>query len=202
MSDRETIAVYDARAQEYSDLVTDFAEDPSLQDFMQRLPAGGAVLDLGCGPGNAASVFAEAGFTTLAWDASSEMVALAGAHPSVTAEQRVFDDLAALPPASLDGVWANFSLLHAPRDAMPGHLSAIRNALRPEGHFLIAVKEGTGEVRDSIGRLYTYFTREELQALLTEAGFRVLNLKAGRDAGLSGEEADWISLTCQADTQP
>jgi SAM-dependent methyltransferase len=196
MIDRETIAVYDARAQEYAEVTSGIESDPRLVDFMARLPDGGAVLDLGCGPGLAAAAMARGGLEVAAWDASAEMIALAAAHPGVTAAQRVFDDLAALAPASLDGVWANFALLHAPRSRMPVHLASIARALRPGGVFLIALKDGTGEVRDSIGRLYTYYTEPELRGLLAEAGFTVERVDTGREPGLSGEISDWISLTC------
>ena len=196
MTDRETIQVYDQKATEYADLTAGIADDPRLFDFIARLPDGGSVLDLGCGPGTYASALAEAGLHVSAWDASAEMVRLARSNPRVDAAQRVFDDLDTLEPQSLDGVWANFSLLHAPRSTLPDHLDAITRALRPGGVFVIALKEGHGESRDRIGRLYTYCTEPELRRLVTDAGLTPVRTDRGRDKGLSGEDADWISLTC------
>lgn len=196
MTDRETIAVYDARAAEYAEVTSGIAADPRLIDFIARLPERGAVLDLGSGPGAAAAEMARAGHDALAWDASEGMVALAAAQPGVRAEQRLFGDLATLAPASLHGVWANFSLLHAPRAEMPDHLAAIARALVPGGVFLVAVKLGEGDRRDRIGRLYSYYTEAELRGLVEAAGFSVDRIDRGRDPGLSGEISDWISLTC------
>lgn len=196
MSDEETIAVYDARAEEYAGLISAIAEDPRLIDMLSRLPAKGRVLDLGCGPGNAAAAMAQQGFDVLAWDASSEMVALAEKHESFAVEQRLFSDLTDLAPETFDGVWANFSLLHAPRAEMPMHLAAIAAAMKPGGVFLIALKEGSGTHRDKIGRLYTYFTEDELSGFVEAAGFSVARRDHGSGKGLSGEDADWISLTC------
>jgi SAM-dependent methyltransferase len=196
MTDRETIAVYDARAAEYAEVTSGIAADPRLIDFIARLPAQSRVLDLGCGPGAAAAEMARAGHDALAWDASDGMVALAAAQPGVRAEQRLFGDLASLAPGSLQGVWANFSLLHAPRAEMPDHLAAIARALVPGGVFLVALKTGAGDIRDSIGRLYSYYTEAELRTLLDAAGFTVDRVDTGRDPGLSGEISDWISLTC------
>ncbi|MCR9156408.1 MAG: class I SAM-dependent methyltransferase [Rhodobacteraceae bacterium] len=196
MTDRETIAVYDARADEYAKLEPSDMPSETLATFMKALPDGARVLDLGCGPGTSARHMVRAGCVVDALDASAEMIGLASAIEGVTARQASFDDISGT--AIYDGVWANFSLLHAPRVDMPKHLAAIHMALKPGGLFHIAVKEGTGEHRDSINRLYTYYTESELTALLEATGFTVGPYRRGRDKGLSGEDADWISVTAHA----
>ena len=163
---------------------------------MGDLPKGGHVLDLGCGPGNSARFMAEAGFTVDAIDASSEMVALATRQSGVTAWQATFDEM---PTESrYHGVWANFSLLHAPRAAVPGYLAQIHAMLHPRGIFHIGVKLGEGAHRDGLGRLYTYFTEDELTDLLNTAGFTITTRTYGNEPGLSGEPADWICLRAHA----
>ena len=196
MTDRETIAVYDARADEYAKLEPSDMPSEALATFMKALPDGARVLDLGCGPGTSARHMVRAGCVVDALDASAEMIGLASAIEGVTARQASFDDISGT--AIYDGVWANFSLLHAPRVDMPKHLAAIHMALKPGGLFHIAVKEGTGEHRDTINRLYTYYTELELTALLEATGFTVGPYRRGRDKGLSGEDADWISVTAHA----
>ena len=70
MSDRDTLKVYDARAAEYARLTGEGqASDPHLAAFIEECEAGGRVLDLGCGPGVAAGVLAQAGFEVDATDA-------------------------------------------------------------------------------------------------------------------------------------
>ena len=196
MTDRETIAVYDARAGDYAKLEPSQAPSETLSAFIKALPQSAHVLDLGCGPGTSARHMAQAGCTVDALDASTEMIGLASTIEGVTARQASFDDISGT--AIYDGVWANFSLLHAPRADLPNHLVAIHTALKPGGLFHIAVKEGTGEARDSINRLYTYYTEVELTGLLEAAGFTVGPYRRGRDKGLSGEDADWISVTAHA----
>ena len=61
MSDKRTIAVYDARAQAYLDLVSKDTPDADLQAFLDAMPEGGRALDLGCGPGNSAAMMRDAG---------------------------------------------------------------------------------------------------------------------------------------------
>lgn len=197
MTDPNTIAVYDARAQDYADFTSNQATDPRLTDFISRLPKGARVLDLGCGPGEAARIMAENGCQVTAWDASGEMVRQAGAQEGVTAEQKTFEALNDLEHGEMDGIWANFSLLHAPREDVPSHLFAISKALKPGGTFVMAVKTGYGEKRDDIGRLYTYFSEPELHCSLTAARMMPERVDHGKDLGLDGKEAEWISLTCR-----
>ena len=196
MADPKTIAVYDARAAEYA---TGNARDEPwhmLVSFRDAMPAGGRVLDLGCGPGASAGHFAQHGLQVDAWDASAEMVALAAQVDGVTAKQAVFADLDVRD--LYDGIWANFSLLHAPRADMSAHLAAIRAALKPGGLFHIALKEGENAARDSIGRQYTYYTMEELTGLLLDAGLQPGDFTTGEEEGLDGTMARWIATQARA----
>ena len=193
MTDRETLAVYDAKAQDYA---TCFgggaAPDDQMQSFLDALPEGAELLDLGCGPGRAATLMADAGHQVTATDASGEMVKLAAQLPGVTAKQARFDDLSG--DAIYDGVWANFSLLHAAREDLPRHLSAITLALKPGGIFHIGMKTGTGMDRDAIGRRYTYVTETELSDLLDAAGLGPFARWTGEDVGLAGTRDPWIVM--------
>lgn len=190
--DAETLSVYDRKAAEYRDLTARNEIDPDLARFLKALPAGSDVLDLGCGPGAAAAHMAAAGHRVTATDASPEMVKLAGAHPGVTARLATFDDIDEV--AAYDAIWANFSLLHAPRAEMPRHLAALRRALRPGGLFHIGMKTGQGEARDALGRRYTYYTEDELSDLLRAAGFTPTASRRGKDTGLDGTVAPWVTI--------
>lgn len=197
MSDTETLKVYGAKADEYLELTQETPQaDPHLNAFIADLPPRAHVLDLGCGPGHFAARFADAGHHVTATDASPEMVALAAAHDGVTAKIATFEKIEG--DAIYDGIWANFSLLHARREDMPRHLAALHTSLKPQGIFHIGVKSGKGSKRDPLGRLYTYFTDAELTALLMNAGFTVTARATGADRGLDGVMAPWITLRAHA----
>lgn len=193
MSDAETLQTYANKAQEYADMVG-LAEhqDPHLAAFIAALPTGGTALDLGCGPGNSAALMAQAGLHVTALDPVPEMVALAARHAGVEACLAGFDDVAGTNV--YDGIWANFSLLHAARTDMPRHLAALAQALKPDGRFHIGMKTGTGSKRDPIGRLYTYYADAELTGLLENVGLTVTDRTTGREKGLDGVEAAWLCL--------
>ena len=196
-SDDETLAYYGRAADDYAERTAHLDKDPALEAFVAVLPEGARVLDLGCGPGVMAARMAAEGLSVLATDAVPEMVEMAAAHPGVEARVARFDEIEGA--AEFDGVWANFSLLHAPRGDLPEHLAAIHRALRSGGLFHIGMKTGEGEKRDELGRLYTFVTEAELRGLLESAGFAVLDAARGRDAGMSGMPEDWIVLLSRAE---
>lgn len=193
MSDPETLGVYAEQADKYARLTKDMdANDPILQAFMQCIPSGGHLLDLGCGPGDSAAVMAANGFKVTATDAVPEMVALAQKHAAVMAELATFDDITGTD--IYDGIWANFSLLHAPKSDMPRHLRAVVQALKPAGILHIALKLGTGEHRDRIGRHYSYYSQDELVGLLRAQGLQVSNIVTGSGTGLDGSVSEWVAM--------
>lgn len=190
MADEETVSVYDTRADDYADMVASTEVDEHLVAFMDELPSGGHVLDLGCGPGHAAATMTAAGFDVDAWDASEGMVRLAADTSGVRIERRDFDSLDAVD--AYDGIFANFSLLHARKAEMPDLLGRIARALRPGGVLHLALKTGTGERRDAIGRFYSYYEESELEGLLTRSGLGIASRATGSGRGLDGSDASWI----------
>jgi len=178
--DRETLDFYDGQAATYADYLATTARAPWLERFIAHLPEGAAVLDLGCGSGWAAARLREAGFDVVAMDASAGLAAEATARYGIEVTVAPFEALDV--EGVHDAVWASFSLLHDSRAAMPGHLARIRRSLRPGGLLYLGLKEGTGEHRDGLGRLYTYFGAEEVSGLLAAAGFREVEreIEAGR----------------------
>ncbi|PSL17850.1 class I SAM-dependent methyltransferase [Shimia abyssi] len=199
MTDKETLDVYAGAARQYADgfaKPADKFHDPDFDAFVSALPEGGHVLDLGCGPGHWAARFANHGFLVSATDASPEMAALAKDDFGIDATVATFDDLVA--KGVYDGIWANFSLLHAPRAAFPGYLARVYTALKPGGVFHIGMKLGEAEGRDSLGRFYAYYGEDELKSLLGEAGFKVTRSRRGNGKGLAGGEETYVIVTAHA----
>lgn len=151
------------------------------------------VLDLGCGPGQWAARLRDAGLIVDATDASPEMVELARANYGLAAKLATFEQLTV--EDHYDGIWANFSLLHASRADFPGHLNRVHRALRPGGCLSIAMKLGSGEQRDRLGRFYAYYREDELRALLTKAGFTVSRSRIGNGKGLAGSDDTFVVMT-------
>ena len=195
-ADAETIAVYDERGNDYARLVEGAAETPGLVSFMELVRPKGEVLDLGCGPGGMAAILRDQGFTVTAVDASSKMVKLAGELGGITVRQASFED--AFPVAAYDGIWASFSLLHAPRGRLPALIEKFAKSLLDDGIFHIgmktAMKDRHGEGRDKLGRYYAYYSRDELVAMFADCGLSPVREFTGEGTGLSGETSQWIEI--------
>ena len=192
MTDKETLSAYAAKAEDYAKRFTTAKPDLHLAAFMLAVPKGGRVLDLGCGMGRSTAFMREAGLDADALDASPEMAEIARTENNIDVTIGGFETLTA--EAHYDGIYANFSLLHAPKSEMPEHLARISRALVPGGFFHLGLKTGTGEKRDGLGRFYAYYTDAEITGLLADAGFVVIERSFGAEAGLDGTVAPWIIL--------
>ena len=120
------------------------------------------------------------------------MVKLANKSFNINARQAQFSDVTA--ENLYDGVWASFSLLHADREDFPGHIFALSNALKPNCVLALGMKTGSGSKRDKLGRLYTYYSEEELVEYLQSAGFEIDKLVHGKTKGLAGTIDPWVAI--------
>ncbi|MEO9823486.1 MAG: class I SAM-dependent methyltransferase [Paracoccaceae bacterium] len=195
MSDEETLAVYATYAADYAKRFAQDKPDVHLRKFMAVLPTQARVLDLGCGNGRTTGFMVRAGIETEGWDASPEMAALGAKQHDVDIKVATFADLDAVD--TYDGIFANFSLLHAPKSEMPDYLARIARALKPGGHLHIGLKMGKGETRDKLGRFYAYYSDPEITGLLNDVGLPSIDRSYGADVGLDGETAPWIILLAQ-----
>ncbi|MEM6973813.1 MAG: class I SAM-dependent methyltransferase [Pseudomonadota bacterium] len=183
-SDPGTVAFYDANADAYAACSETEQGLVHLALFAADLPSGARILDFGAGDGWASGWLANEGFAVVAYDASEGLLELAAAKPGVETQCATFEELEAY--GEYDAVWASFSLLHAPRTALPGHLSRIATALVPGGRLFVGLKAGTGEKRDSLGRFYAYFSPEEVIEALGDAGFDILRATSDEGQGMTG----------------
>ncbi|OAN78876.1 hypothetical protein A8B78_00470 [Jannaschia sp. EhC01] len=196
MIDHQTISVYGAAVERYR--ATPMSPDhvDFLDAFATKVCDGGLVLDLGCGPGDQAKRLMDHGLRVDAIDATPAFVEAAVAL-GVPARRALFEDL---PGATqYDGIWASFSLLHAPRDAVQSHILRLAQSLTPGGVFFLGMKTGDGEARDNLGRFYSYFSVDALQGMLTDAGLTVTDSVTGRGKGLAGSDDSYALMIATAD---
>jgi len=195
MSDKNTIDVYNQRADEYAEVFTSLKPSKDLAKFMAAVTPEGFILDLGCGPAHSSAIMQKNGFTVDPTDASAAMVSLANKTFDVNARQAEFNELNALQ--LYDGVWANFSLLHATVEEFPILLQAIQRALKDNGMFHIGMKTGENSARDRLGRFYTYYSQAALEQHLTKAGFEIADTRTGKERGLAGSLEPFIIMLCK-----
>lgn len=174
--DKKTIDTYNLLAKEYDEETTGFWESfpHSFIDAFAEEVKTGRVLNIGSGPGRDGLLLQAKGVDVLCLDASSAMVELSTKRglPSVLGD---FMDLP-FEDESFDGVWAYTSLLHIPKTEINSAFAEIHRVLKPGGVLGLGLIEGDEEAyKESSGvnmpRLFTYYTREEAEALLESHEF-------------------------------
>ncbi|HEV7508866.1 MAG TPA: class I SAM-dependent methyltransferase [Thermoanaerobaculia bacterium] len=105
--------------------------------FFKDLPAGSAVLDLGCGRGEALALLREWGFAGRGVDSSARMVELCRDRGLQAEVGDLFAVLAAVEEGSLGGVVSFHVIEHLPADALDRLVRLAYRALKPGGVLIL-----------------------------------------------------------------
>src|SRR5690606_32394243 len=84
------------------------------------------ILDFGCGPGRDLATFTRLGHKAIGLDGAESFVAMARADSGCEVWRQDFLNLD-LPAAHFDGIFANASLFHVPRQELPRVLGQLRD---------------------------------------------------------------------------
>lgn len=178
--DRETIGVYETRADVY-----EASRPPRFADGARALAAttDGVVLDGGCGTG---AYLGPLGTSSVGLDASAAMLgrATSAGRPLVRA------DLGRLPfrPGGLGAAWARNSYVHLPHPVVPLALAELHRSL-PAGaavvaSFIAGPDDHVVADDDLPGRNFWRWSDEHLTDVFVGAGFE--------DVELSGERPRFV----------
>ena len=169
-----------------------------LTKFLALLPAGAAILELGCGAGGDTAEMLARGYDVRPTDGSPEMAGVASRRLGRPVETLLFNNLDEIEV--YDAVWANACLLHVPRPELADVLARIWRALKPAGHFFASYKAGDGDGggRDTLNRYYNYPTPEWLRATYAEAGkWRSLSIESGEVKGFDDKMASMLFVVAR-----
>jgi len=162
---------YSKNSGEYFEQTVNLNMQENQDRFLELLPEGGSILDLGCGSGRDSAYFVSCGYDVTAMDASEEMCNLASVHIGQDVLNLKFSEMDF--KEVFDGVWACASLLHVPSDEIDDIMSKVCKSLKPDGILYMSFRYGDFEgVRD--GRYFTDFRTKALKELISR--FRELEL--------------------------
>lgn len=173
----------------------DLHEVPWLERFAAQVPAGGTILDIGCGMGEPiARWFIERGFALIGVDSSASLVAMAQerfpAHEWIAGDMRLLD-----LGRRFDGVLAWHSLFHlSPEDQRPmfARFAAHAKAGAPL-MFTSGPEHGEAIGEWQGGPLYHgSLAPQEYRTLLKADGFGEVNHRA-RDPAC-GSATVWLAI--------
>lgn len=193
--DPQTLGFYSAQAGIYLGFRPENAS-PELDGFLKLLPAGGRILELGCGGGCDAAYMIAHGFDVDATDGAAEMAAEAEVRLGRLVRVMRFDELESVE--AYDAVVATASLLHVPAGELSSILARIWRALKPQGWHLATYKTGAPEGRDEHGRYYNYLSRNDAEVHYRSAGnWAALVYEESLGVGYFSKPAIWLKVIAQ-----
>lgn len=165
-----------------------------LHEFLDRLPRGARILELGCGGGRDCEAMLERGFAVTPTDAVGEIASKAEERIGLPVKVMRFDELNSFE--EYDAVFASASLLHVPRPQLSAMLRLIYRALKPAGLHYASYKGGGAEGRDSIDRYFNYLTLDEVKRAYAQAGeWALIDAQEYFGGGYEGGIGPWVAVT-------
>lgn len=188
-----TLAHYDAAAQSFEEATRthDVSQNYAALLGAIETPSPFTILDFGCGPGRDLAYFRSCGHEAVGLDGSAEFVQMARSSTGCEVLHQNFLDLA-LPPARFDGVFANASLFHVPKQELPRVLAILKSALRPRGVLFCSNPRGDDREGFSGERYGAYHALETWREIVSAAGFSLLS-HYYRPEGKPRAEQPWLA---------
>ena len=150
-----------------------------------------SILDLGCGPGRDLLAFLDAGHDAVGLDGAAAFVAMARRMAGCEVLHQDFLALD-LPSARFDGVFANASLFHVPRQELLRVLRELHATLKPRGVLFSSNPRGNDEEGWAGGRFGCFLDLETWRGRLSEAGFAEID-HYYRPPGKPRREQFWLA---------
>ena len=188
----DTIEYYEKNAEKFIRDTASADMGNVREAFLAYIPAGGRILDLGCGCGRDSRAFLDAGRRVTSVDGSPALCRSASKLTGQEVICALFQDYE--PEGLYDGIWACASLLHLSREDL---LSAVRKyagALRSGGCFYMSFKMGDfSGLRN--GRYFTDLTGESLPELLSQVpGLRTDSVFLTGDVRPGRDSEKWVNI--------
>lgn len=188
-----TIDHYSASADSFWQGTKDHDVDQNRAALLDELggPAPHVILDLGCGPGRDLAYFSGLGHEAVGIEGAPEMARMARDMTGCEVLQQNFLALD-LPQARFDGVFANASLFHVPKSALPRVLKELRAALKPRGVLFASNPRGENAEVMQGERFCCFLDYETWRDYVMEAGFDEIR-HYYRPEGKPRAEQPWLA---------
>ena len=190
--DKQTIEFYNTNAQKYLSYSYEHEKGELYQKFLNYLPEKGSILDAGCGAGWDTKFFLKNGYTVTALDASVKLLEVIETHKNL--EKIESDFLNFKSNKIFDGIWASFSLQHLPKSDFKPALKLLNNSLSETGFFYIGIHEGNKEIRDTLGRYYSYYGESEISGIIQSLNLKIFSLDKLESKSFDGKKINTMHL--------
>jgi SAM-dependent methyltransferase len=197
-----TLEHYQARAEAFWEGTRHHDVEQNIDALLRHIltPSPFTLLDFGCGPGRDLMAFVKRGHRAIGLEGAPALVEMARTHSGCEVWQQDFLRLE-LPAACFDGVFANASLFHVPRQELPNVLRQLCATLKPGGVLFSSNPRGNNEESTNGERYGAYYDLATWRAYLAAAGFVELE-HYYRPAGLPREQQPWLASVWRREDRP
>jgi SAM-dependent methyltransferase len=186
-----TLQYYDRNADAFHERTRTIDMMPPMKAFLDLLPAGAEILDVGCGPGRDLRTFAELGYRATGIDGSRAMVKLAASNTGLAIQHIAFSQIEYVE--AFDGIWANASLLHVPDSEIDDVMNRLVRALRAGGALFMSVKAGHGARTSEDGRFFNDYSDQSLRGLFSRhPEWELLNIEQSQAGPKQLDQNPWL----------
>ena len=164
---------------------------PFLSAFVEMLPPGAHVLDIGCGSGRDLLWLTKRGFRATGFDASPGLASLARQHSGCTVIEGDFEiyDFSNL---RADALLLSGALVHLPHDRMKPVLQSVLRAVagRHSALVYLSLKEGEAAYTDKQNRVFHPWRDPDARAVFHEIGLEMTHFS--RTSSRLGTGEVWL----------
>ena len=188
----DTLNYYNSKAKDFVSGTVDVTFTEMQDTFLEFIPAGGKILDFGCGSGRDTKYFISKGYDVDATDGSEELCKIASKYTGIQVKQMLFEELEEVE--TYDGIWACASILHVEKKQLPEIIKKIATATKKRGVVYTSFKYGDFEgIRN--GRFFTYLTEESFAEILKNVPeLKVEKLWISADVRAERGEERWLNI--------
>lgn len=186
-----TIDYYNSQARDYFDSTSEIDLTELYEVFLQYIPEGGRIIDLGCGSGRDVKWFIENGYRASGIDASSELIQIARERWGIPVEVGLIEEW--VTEETFDGIWCCGSLMHLDFEEVKQFFAKLKNVMKKNGVLFMSVKSGIKTGEDEIGRFFENYTEKDIKALVEYAGDLKIQTMWYTEDRLAREDFRWLN---------
>lgn len=188
----DSIDYYSKYASIYFENTIDLNMEEILDKFIDLLPEGATVLDLGCGSGRDSFYLMEKGLDVTALDGSMQLCELAEIHIgqdvlNMRYEEIDFDNV-------FDGIWACASLIHIKAEDIDDILNKVIRSLKTNGILYMSFQYGDFSGFRNQRYFKDYNTRTLKELISKHEELEILDIWKTDDVRVEREDDNWINI--------
>ncbi len=157
------MSYYDENAQAFIDNTLNIDMAELYSKFIEKLPAKGMILDIGCGPGRDLNYFYKNGFRAIGLEPSEELASFARKYSNCEVIGTTIQNFES--NQLFDGIWACASLLHLESSILIESFKKVSGMMNDNSVFYCSFKLGDFEGYRN-GRFFNDQTLESISKIL------------------------------------